>query len=175
MPSFHGRHQKRLRSKDCIVSVSGCEADIGKQTGSPNSLQHERKSSFPTSQAGCVSLVGRSTSPSGKRSRLSHCLTRTRYSHVTNVTVLMFRRSYLVATQVQGIISLNDANYTAKAWHATLMVIAVAAIAILFNTFFAKKLPLIEGVILIIHVFGFFGILVRDWKTLSQLLCEILN
>jgi len=42
------------------------------------------------------------------------------------------------------------------------MIIAVAAIAILFNTFFAKKLPLIEGVILIIHVFGFFGILVRD-------------
>lgn len=40
------------------------------------------------------------------------------------------------------------------------MIIAVAAIAILFNTFFAKKLPLIEGVILIIHVFGFFGILV---------------
>jgi len=42
------------------------------------------------------------------------------------------------------------------------MIIAVAAVAILFNTFFAKKLPLIEGVILIIHVFGFFGILVRN-------------
>jgi len=42
------------------------------------------------------------------------------------------------------------------------MIIAVAAIAILFNTFFAKKLPLIEGVILIIHVFGFFGILVGN-------------
>jgi hypothetical protein len=68
--------------------------------------------------------------------------------------------SYLVATQVQGIIILNDPNYSPAAWHATLMIIAVAAIAILFNTFFAKKLPLIEGVILIIHVFGFFGILV---------------
>ena len=66
-----------------------------------------------------------------------------------------------MATQVQGIIALNDATYVPKAWHATLMIIAVAAIAILFNTFFAKKLPLIEGVILIIHVFGFFGILVR--------------
>jgi choline transport protein len=65
-----------------------------------------------------------------------------------------------VATQVQGIITLNDARYVPEAWHATLMIIAVAAIAILFNTFFAKKLPLIEGVILIIHVFGFFGILV---------------
>jgi amino acid transporter len=65
-----------------------------------------------------------------------------------------------VATQVQGIIILNDPSYEPLPWHATLMIIAVAAIAILFNTFFAKKLPLIEGVILIIHVFGFFGILV---------------
>ena len=43
------------------------------------------------------------------------------------------------------------------------MIIAVAAVAILFNTFFAKKLPLIEGIILIIHVFGFFGILIPLW------------
>jgi len=71
--------------------------------------------------------------------------------------------SYLVATQIQGIIALNDANYVAQPWHATLMIIAVAAVAILFNTFFAKKLPLIEGIILIIHVFGFFGILIPLW------------
>jgi choline transport protein len=43
------------------------------------------------------------------------------------------------------------------------MIIVVAAVAILFNTFFAKKLPLIEGIILIIHVFGFFGILIPLW------------
>jgi choline transport protein len=71
--------------------------------------------------------------------------------------------SYLVATQIQGIIALNDANYVAEPWHATLIIIAVAAVAILFNTYFAKKLPLIEGIILIIHVFGFFGILIPLW------------
>lgn len=76
--------------------------------------------------------------------------------------------SYLVATQIQGIIALNDANYVPQPWHATLMVIAVAAIAILFNTFFAKRLPLIEGVILIIHVFGFFGILIPLWALGSR-------
>lgn len=59
--------------------------------------------------------------------------------------------------------ALNDDNYVAQPWHVTLMIIAVGAIAILFNTFFAKKLPLIEGIILIIHVFGFFGILVPLW------------
>jgi len=71
--------------------------------------------------------------------------------------------SYLVATQIQGIIVLNDSSYVAQPWHATLMIIAVAAVSILFNTFFAKKLPLIEGIILIIHVFGFFGILIPLW------------
>jgi len=60
-------------------------------------------------------------------------------------------------------ISLNKASYVAQPWHATLMIIAVACIAILFNTFFAKKLPLIEGIILIIHVFGFFAILIPLW------------
>nr|POE49097.1 choline transport protein [Quercus suber] len=71
--------------------------------------------------------------------------------------------SYLVALQLQGIIILNDANYSPQPWHATLMIIAVAIIAICFNTFFAKKLPLIEGLILIIHIFGFFGILIPLW------------
>ena len=43
------------------------------------------------------------------------------------------------------------------------MVIACASICILFNTFFARKLPLIEGLILIIHIFGFFSILIPLW------------
>nr|POF04539.1 putative amino-acid permease pb24d3.02c [Quercus suber] len=71
--------------------------------------------------------------------------------------------SYLVALQLQGIIVLNNEGYVAQPWHATLMIIAVAIIAICFNTFFAKKLPLIEGLILIIHIFGFFGILIPLW------------
>ena len=71
--------------------------------------------------------------------------------------------SYLVATQLQGIILLNVDTYTAPPWHATLMIIAVATLCIIFNTFFAKKLPLIEGLILIIHVFGFFTILIPLW------------
>lgn len=52
---------------------------------------------------------------------------------------------YLVANQLIGIIVLNDPNYGYKAWHATLLVIALACVCIVFNTFFAKKLPLIEG------------------------------
>lgn len=43
------------------------------------------------------------------------------------------------------------------------MIIAIATVAIVFNTFFAKKLPLIEGLMLVIHIFGFFAILIPLW------------
>ncbi|KAJ8605050.1 hypothetical protein MRB53_041562 [Persea americana] len=71
--------------------------------------------------------------------------------------------SYLVALQLQGIILLNDGSYSAQPWHATLMIIAVAAVAILFNTFFASKLPLIEGIMLFIHIIGFIAVLTLFW------------
>ena len=40
---------------------------------------------------------------------------------------------------------------------------AVSAFSVFFNTFLAKKLPLIEGIVLVVHIFGFFGILVPLW------------
>ena len=70
---------------------------------------------------------------------------------------------YLVALQVQGMIALNDSSYVAEPWHGTLMIIAVVTIAIVFNTFFARKLPLVEGLVLILHVFGFFAVLIPLW------------
>ena len=39
----------------------------------------------------------------------------------------------------------------------------MALIAIIFNTFLAQKLPLIEGIILILHCFGFFAVLIPLW------------
>ncbi|KAM6508466.1 hypothetical protein FALCPG4_018317 [Fusarium falciforme] len=41
--------------------------------------------------------------------------------------------------------------------------VAVAAFSVLFNTILARKLPLIEALVLIIHIFAFFGILVALW------------
>lgn len=63
-----------------------------------------------------------------------------------------------------GIIAINyPDSYNYQPWHVTLLVIAVALVALFFNTFLAQKLPLIEGIILIIHVFGFFAILIPLW------------
>ncbi|OGM41093.1 putative amino acid permease [Aspergillus bombycis] len=72
--------------------------------------------------------------------------------------------SYTVANMMVGVIAINyPDSYTYQPWHVTLLVIAVALVALLFNTLLAQKLPLIEGIILVIHCFGFFGILIPLW------------
>ena len=68
--------------------------------------------------------------------------------------------SFLAGTIIQGLITLNNPNYSPQPWHGTLLVIAVVAFAIIFNTSLAKKLPLVEGIILLIHVVGVFAIVI---------------
>ncbi|KAJ5198661.1 uncharacterized protein N7498_007778 [Penicillium cinerascens] len=71
---------------------------------------------------------------------------------------------YTVANTLVGVVAINYPHtYTYEPWHVTLLVIAMAIAALIFNTFFAQKLPLIEGIILIVHCFGFFGILIPLW------------
>nr|POE65031.1 putative amino-acid permease c15c4.04c [Quercus suber] len=67
--------------------------------------------------------------------------------------------------QIQGLISLNDATYIPHPWHSTLLAIAVVATAAVFNTLIARKLPVIENVMLVLHVIGFLAILVTLWIT----------
>lgn len=72
--------------------------------------------------------------------------------------------AYVAGTQIQGLLVLNyPDSYVYEAWHGTLLTIAVTVFSATFNTFLARKLPMIEAVILIIHVFAFFGILVPLW------------
>ncbi|KAF4993990.1 hypothetical protein FGRMN_6121 [Fusarium graminum] len=71
--------------------------------------------------------------------------------------------AFITGTQIQGLIVLNHPNYTPEPWHGTLLSIAVAALSVLFNIFLARKLPLIEALVLVIHIFAFFGILVTLW------------
>lgn len=70
---------------------------------------------------------------------------------------------YLVALQAQALLIINDPSYVFERWHGTLLIIAVAALSVSFNIFFAKKLPLIEGLMLVIHICGFFAILIPLW------------
>ena len=71
--------------------------------------------------------------------------------------------SYLCGTVIQGMIILNDGSYVPQAWHATLLIIAIAAFAVVFNSVLAKKLPLVEAFLLVLHVLGLFAIIIVLW------------
>jgi choline transport protein len=68
-----------------------------------------------------------------------------------------------VAIVIQGLIALNVESYVWKAYHGTLLTIAVLAFSIIFNTSMAERLPLLEGVLLILHWVGFFAIIITLW------------
>lgn len=65
---------------------------------------------------------------------------------------------------MQGLLVLNYPDtYVFERWHGTLLVIAVLIFGALFNIFLATRLHLVEGSILIVHVYGFFCVLVPLW------------
>lgn len=55
-----------------------------------------------------------------------------------------------------------DANF-GEAWQVTLVVFLFIFLCVGFNIFFAHQLPLAEGIILFVHVFGFFAFLLVLW------------
>ena len=71
--------------------------------------------------------------------------------------------AFMAGTVIQGLIVLNDPTYVFERWHGTMLVIAITVFAIIFNTFLAKKLPMVEGMILIIYIIGFFAIIIPLW------------
>jgi len=58
---------------------------------------------------------------------------------------------------------LNDPNYVFERWHGTMLVIVIAVFSVVFNTFLAKRLPMVEGIILFIYVAGVFAIIIPLW------------
>ncbi|CZR58632.1 related to HNM1-Choline permease [Phialocephala subalpina] len=71
--------------------------------------------------------------------------------------------AFACAQQFEGLIALNLPNYIIKGWHGTLLSIGVTVFAIIWNTVLVRKLPLLEGIIVILHVFGFFAFIVVLW------------
>lgn len=69
----------------------------------------------------------------------------------------------LAAQQIQGLLVLNYETYVYERWHSTLIALAVATFSFCFNSFLAKKLPLLEGTVLFVHIFGFIAIFVTLW------------
>lgn len=61
---------------------------------------------------------------------------------------------------IQGLITLASASYVSKPWHGVLLFWATLALSAFINTVARKALSRFEGVIFIVHVLGFFAIVI---------------
>ncbi|KAI0381278.1 amino acid transporter [Hypomontagnella monticulosa] len=68
--------------------------------------------------------------------------------------------SYSVATIIQGIVVLANPSYDAAAWHTVLIMWAVAVFSVIVNSTTGRVLAKFEGLVLILHLTGFFGVLI---------------
>ncbi|KAF2659732.1 amino acid permease-like protein [Lophiostoma macrostomum CBS 122681] len=70
----------------------------------------------------------------------------------------------MLASLVVGMVLLvNPDAQIGELWHITLMMFLFLFLIIGFNIFAAQHLPLAEGIILVLHVLGFFAFLILFW------------
>jgi choline transport protein len=71
--------------------------------------------------------------------------------------------TFIVGTVIQGLVILNYPTYVPERWHGTMIVWVIVIFCVFFNTIGARRLPLVEGMVLIIHMMGLFAIAVPLW------------
>ena len=71
--------------------------------------------------------------------------------------------SYTAGLQTISLIATVNPEFAAQGWQFALLTMAFVSFAILFNMFLINKLPLFEGLVVIIHLFGFFAFVVVLW------------
>ncbi|RAH69809.1 putative GABA permease [Aspergillus aculeatinus CBS 121060] len=67
---------------------------------------------------------------------------------------------YLSASQIQGLVVLNHSTYVPTAWQTVLLFWAILAFAVFVNAVASTWLPKFEGFVLILHIVGFFAIII---------------
>ncbi|KAF8867268.1 amino acid transporter-like protein [Acephala macrosclerotiorum] len=68
--------------------------------------------------------------------------------------------AFIAASMIQALAIQNHPDYAPTRWQGTLIFYAVIVFIVFINTFLARWLPKIEGLILCLHILGFFGILI---------------
>lgn len=60
--------------------------------------------------------------------------------------------TFVAVTMLQGAIAVNNLDsYVPEPFHVTLLIIAVAGFSVFFNTVLAKRLPLVESLLLVLQ------------------------
>jgi choline transport protein len=90
-------------------------------------------------------------------------LTRKGWFAVIGWQAAMASLAFACAQQFEGLIALNLPNYIIQGWHGTLLSIGVTIFAIFWNTVLIRKLPFLEGFLVILHVCGFFVFVIVLW------------
>ncbi|KAL4925686.1 putative GABA permease [Aspergillus undulatus] len=67
---------------------------------------------------------------------------------------------YLTGTMIQGAAILTHPNYVPASWHPTMYYWAVVAFAVGINVVGRNVLPKLEGLILVVHILGFFAVMI---------------
>ncbi|KAL4880520.1 amino acid/polyamine transporter I [Aspergillus karnatakaensis] len=67
---------------------------------------------------------------------------------------------YLDGTMIQGLAVLTNPAYVPAYWHATMYYWAVVAFGVGINVVGRNVLPRFEGLILVVHILGFFAVLI---------------
>ncbi|OJD35022.1 gaba permease [Diplodia corticola] len=70
---------------------------------------------------------------------------------------------FLVGTLIQGCAIVAYPDYAAENWHGTLIVIAIAIIVWGFNVVGSRAMPMLQNLMLIVHVLGFLTIIIVLW------------
>ncbi|KAH7304256.1 amino acid/polyamine transporter I [Stachybotrys elegans] len=68
--------------------------------------------------------------------------------------------AYIVATLLQGIIILANPHYIPAPWHTVFLIWAVGLVVAMLNSMNNRYLAKLESLILILHLAGFFGIII---------------
>lgn len=76
---------------------------------------------------------------------------------------LIATTSYSSAVLILTMASIYHPSYAMQNWHQTLVMIAIACLATFINTYGARRLPILEGIVLVVHVFGFFCVIIPLW------------
>lgn len=67
---------------------------------------------------------------------------------------------FLDATIVQNLAALGNPSYVPQRWHVTLIMYGLIAVGLVVNTYLCRMLSKFEAAILLLHIFGFFVVLI---------------
>ncbi|KAL4786854.1 amino acid/polyamine transporter I [Aspergillus varians] len=68
--------------------------------------------------------------------------------------------AYLSGTMIQGVVVLTHPDYVPQYWHPTMYFWAVVTFAVGINAVGRGVLPKLEGLILVVHILGFFAVMI---------------